>query len=136
VFDERLADIANFEDYLARNGTRVVKFFLHVSKAEQKKRFLARLDEPEKNWKFSLADVHEREHWDAYQAAYEAAIRRTATPLAPWYVVPADKKWFTRLVVVAAIEDALDRLDLSLPPATPERVAALQAAREQLEREK
>ncbi len=136
IFDERLADIANFEDFLGRNGTRVVKFFLHVSKAEQKKRFLARLDEPDKNWKFELGDVAERAHWDAYQAAYEDAIRRTATPAAPWYVVPADKKWFTRLVVAAAIEDALDRLDLSLPPATPERTEALRAAREQLDGEK
>ncbi len=132
VFEERLADIANFESYLARNGTRVIKFFLHVSKEEQKKRFLDRLDEPDKNWKFAVGDVAERAHWDAYQAAYEDAIRSTATPESPWYVVPADKKWFTRLVVAAAIEDALDGLDLSLPPATPERVDALRAAREAL----
>jgi PPK2 family polyphosphate:nucleotide phosphotransferase len=136
VFEERLADIANFEGFLARNGTRVVKFFLNISKTEQKKRFLARLDEPDKNWKFDLGDVAERAHWDAYQAAYEDAIRRTATAAAPWYVVPADKKWFTRLVVAAAIEDALDRLDLSLPPPTPERAAALDAARARLDNEK
>lgn len=132
VFEERLADIANFEDYLSRNGTRVLKFFLHVSKDEQKKRFLARLDEPSKNWKFAVGDVAERAHWDAYHSAYEDAIRRTATPAAPWYVVPADKKWFTRLVVAAAIDEALEGLDLSLPPATPERIEALRSARETL----
>jgi len=135
VFEERLRDIANFEDFLVRNGTRVVKFFLHVSKAEQKKRFLERLDEPDKNWKFEAGDVRERRHWDAYHAAYEDAIRRTAAPHAPWYVVPADKKWFTRLVVAAAIDVELASLDLSLPPTTPERAAALRAARIELERE-
>lgn len=135
VFEERLQDIAHFEAFLARNGTRVVKFFLHVSKEEQKKRFLERIDQPDKNWKFAVGDVRERKHWDAYHAAYEDAIRRTAAPHAPWYVVPADKKWFTRLVVAAAIEEALEGLDLSLPPATPERLAALRAARAELEHE-
>ena len=135
VFEERLADIAQFEDFLVRNGTRVLKFFLHVSKAEQKKRFLERIDEPDKNWKFSVGDVRERQHWDAYHAAYEDAIRRTAAPHAPWYVGPADKKWFTRLVVAAAIEQELESMDLSLPPATPERLAELRAARGVLERE-
>ncbi|MCY2961009.1 MAG: polyphosphate kinase 2 family protein [Planctomycetota bacterium] len=135
VFEERLQDIANFESFLARNGTRVLKFFLNVSKAEQKKRFLERIDQPDKNWKFAVGDVRERAHWDAYQSAYEDAIRRTAAPHAPWYVVPADKKWFTRLVVAAAIEAELESLDLSLPPATPEREAALRAARAELERE-
>jgi len=135
VFEERLRDIANFEDFLARNGTRVLKFFLHVSRDEQKRRFLERLDEPEKNWKFAVGDVRERQHWDAYHAAYEDAIRRTAAPHAPWYVVPADKKWFTRLLVAAAIELELESMDLSLPPPTPERTAALREARAELERE-
>jgi len=135
VFEERLQDIANFEDFLVRNGTRVVKFFLHVSKAEQKRRFLERIEAPEKNWKFEARDVHERQYWDAYQAAYQDAIRRTAAPHAPWYVVPADKKWFTRLVVAAAIEAELAELDLSLPPTTPERAAAMRDARAELEGE-
>lgn len=135
VIAERLEDIARFEDFLARNGTRILKFFLNVSKDEQKRRFLARLDEPAKNWKFDVGDVRERAHWDAYQAAYEDAIRRTAAPRAPWYVVPADKKWFTRLVVAAAIEAELASMDLSLPPATKERTAELRAARSELERE-
>ena len=132
VFEERLADIVAFEDYLARNGTRTVKFFLHVSRAEQKKRLLARLDEPDKQWKFDCRDVEERAHWDAYQAAYEDAIRRTATPESPWYVVPADAKWFTRLVVAQGLVDALDKLDLSLPEPGPERAAELAAARAKL----
>ena len=102
IFRERLKDIARFEDYLARNGTTVLKFFLHVSRDEQKKRFIERLDDPAKNWKFSLGDVRERAYWDEYMAAYEDAIRRTATPASPWYVVPADNKWFTRTVVCAA----------------------------------
>jgi len=135
VFEERLKDIAAFEDYLARNGTRTLKFFLHVSKAEQKRRFLERLDDPEKNWKFDCGDVRERGHWDAYQAAYEDAIRSTATLDSPWYVVPADKKWYSRLVVAQAIVDALERLDLSLPKPGPERAAALAAARKLLEAE-
>ncbi|MBL8863817.1 MAG: polyphosphate kinase 2 family protein [Planctomycetes bacterium] len=136
VFQERLRDIAAFEDYLARNGTRTVKFFLNLSRAEQKKRFLARIDEPDKNWKFDCGDVRERRHWDAYHEAYEDAIRRTAAPHAPWYVVPADKKWFTRLVVARALVDALERLDLDLPPLTPERLAELAAARVELESER
>src|SRR5262245_20336153 len=99
IWEERLDDIAAFESYFARQGYLIPRCFLHVSKGEQKRRFLSRLDEPEKNWKFSLADVREREHWDDYMKAYEAAIRATAKPHAPWYVVPADNKWFTRLVV-------------------------------------
>src|SRR5215470_13047013 len=99
IWDERLADIARFEDYLARQGTIVLKFFLHLSRDEQKKRFLARLDRPEKHWKFSSADVRERQYWDDYMKAYEAAIGTTATKHAPWFVVPAHNKWFTRLVV-------------------------------------
>ena len=106
IFDERLEDIAAYERYLGRQGVVVLKFFLNVSPAEQCKRFLARIEEPEKNWKFSAADVQEREHWDEYQKAYQEAIRATAAPHAPWYVVPADRKWFTRLIVAAAIARA------------------------------
>ncbi len=135
IFDERLADIANFEDFLARNGTRTLKFFLHVSKAEQKKRFLERIDDPDKNWKFAVGDVSERSHWDAYHSAYEEAIRRTAAPHAPWYVVPADKKWFTRLVVAEAIVDALEGLDLRRPPIDSAHRATLDAARRGLSSE-
>jgi PPK2 family polyphosphate:nucleotide phosphotransferase len=115
IWDERYQDIRNFEKYLSRNGTLVRKFFLHVSKDEQKKRFLERIDNPEKNWKFSSTDAKERNHWDEYVKAYEDMIRNTATKNAPWYVVPADNKWFTRLVVAAAVIDALDSLDLEYP---------------------
>jgi len=132
VFDERLRDIAALEDFLARNGTQVVKFFLHVSREEQKKRFLERIDEPDKNWKFSVDDVRERGFWDDYMRAYEDAIRRTATPRAPWYVVPADHKWFMRVVVAAAVVDALRGLDLSQPPLTTEHRAELDAAKKSL----
>lgn len=129
IWDERLEDIAGFERYLVRQGVVMLKFFLNVSPEEQKKRFLARLDEPEKNWKFSPSDVAERRHWDAYQDAYEKAIRATATPEAPWYVVPADNKWFTRLVVVAAINRALESLKLRYPVVTEAQRAALAEAR-------
>jgi PPK2 family polyphosphate:nucleotide phosphotransferase len=132
VFRERLRDIARFEDYLHRNGTTVLKFFLHVSKDEQKKRFLERLDEPEKNWKFSAGDVKERAHWDDYMAAYEDAIRATATKRAPWFVVPADNKWFTRLVVAGAIVEALEKMDLAYPVISPAQRAELASAREAL----
>ena len=115
VWNERYEDIAAFERYLGRNGIAVVKFFLHVSKKEQKKRFLERLDMPDKNWKFSSADAREREHWDEYMRAYEDMIRATATKEAPWYVVPADNKWFTRIVVAAAIIEALEKMDLAYP---------------------
>jgi PPK2 family polyphosphate:nucleotide phosphotransferase len=115
VWKERCEDIANFERYLARNGYLILKFFLHVSRAEQKKRFLERLDEPEKNWKFSPGDVKERSYWDDYMKAYEDAIRHTAAPHAPWYVVPADSKWFTQLVVAAAIVHGIEQLDLRFP---------------------
>jgi PPK2 family polyphosphate:nucleotide phosphotransferase len=133
VWEERYEDIRSFERYLARNGTVIRKFFLHVSKGEQKRRFMARLDEPEKNWKFSANDVAERRHWKDYQRAYEDAIRGTATPEAPWYVVPADNKWFTRLVVAAAIVDALAGLDLHYPKVTAAQRKALAAARRELE---
>ena len=100
---------------LTRNGIAIRKFFLHVSKEEQRKRFLERIDEPSKNWKFSMGDVKERAHWDDYMEAYEDTIRHTATPYAPWYVVPADHKWFTRLVVASALIDALDDMNLEYP---------------------
>ena len=132
IWDERLADIRGFEDYLARNGVIVCKFFLHVSKDEQKRRFLERLDDPEKNWKFSANDAAEREHWDAYMEAYEDAIRKTATRRSPWYVVPADNKWFTRLVVAGAVIDTLADLKLHYPKVGKDRRAELAAAREKL----
>ena len=132
IWDERLEDIAAYERYLARNGVVILKFFLHVSKAEQKRRFLARLDEPEKNWKFSPSDVAERRHWKAYQDAYEEAIRATASRHAPWYVVPADHKWFTRLVVAGAVVDALADLDLAYPKVDAAKRKALAAARREL----
>jgi len=115
IWEERFEDIRNFEKYLVRNGTVIRKFFLHVSKDEQRKRFLERIDNPDKNWKFSSADVHERGYWKDYMKAYEEMIRETATPEAPWYVVPADNKWFTRVVVGAAVIEALDSLDLGYP---------------------
>jgi PPK2 family polyphosphate:nucleotide phosphotransferase len=132
VWKERYRDIRGFERHLARNGVAVVKFFLHVSKAEQKRRFLARLDEPAKNWKFSVADVAERKHWKEYMRAYEDAIRETASEDAPWYVVPADHKWFTRLVVAAAIVDRLARLDLAFPEIDAAKRRELAAARRKL----
>ena len=115
LFKHRYRDIRHFESYLSRNGTLVRKFFLHVSKKEQGRRFLERLEKPEKNWKFSGADLHEREFWGKYQDAFETMITETATPEAPWFVVPADNKWFTRIVVAAAIVDALAGLDLEYP---------------------
>ena len=136
VWQERYEDISSYERYLARNGVAVVKFFLHVSRKEQKKRFLERLERPEKNWKFSLADAEERKHWDAYMEAYEDAIRATATPFAPWYVVPADNKWFTRLVVASAVIDALEQMDLAYPEVDEAKKAELAKARAALEGEK
>ena len=133
IWKERLEDIASMERYLTRNGVAVVKFFLHVSKKEQRKRFLDRLEEPDKNWKFALGDVEERKHWDAYQEAYEEAIRATATPWAPWYVVPADAKWYTRLVVASAVADALEKMDLAYPTVDEAKRAELAKAREALE---
>ncbi|MBA2411267.1 MAG: polyphosphate kinase 2 family protein [Burkholderiaceae bacterium] len=136
VFDQRLRDIAAFEDFLGRNGTTVLKFFLHVSRKEQKKRFLERLDEPSKNWKFAAADLKERSHWNEYMDAYEAAIRATATPRAPWFVVPADSKWFTRLVVVGAIVEALEKMQLKYPTLDETQRAELQRSRKLLLSEK
>ena len=136
VWQERYEDISSYERYLARNGVAVVKFFLHVSRKEQKKRFLERLEKADKNWKFSLADAEERKHWDAYMEAYEDAIRATATPFAPWYVVPADNKWFTRLVVASAVIDALEQMDLAYPEVDEAKKAELAKARAALEGEK
>jgi PPK2 family polyphosphate:nucleotide phosphotransferase len=135
IWDERLADIAHFEDYLTRQGFIILKFFLHVSREEQKKRFMKRLDEPERNWKFSPSDVQERKFWPDYMRAYEEAIRATATKRAPWFVVPADNKWFTRLVVSAAIVEAVEQLDLTYPTVGAEKKKELAAARAVLARE-
>jgi PPK2 family polyphosphate:nucleotide phosphotransferase len=135
IWKERFEDIRNHERYLTRNGIAIRKFFLHVSREEQRQRFLARLDEPEKHWKFSLGDVRERAHWDAYQRAYEDMIRQTATPHAPWIVVPADRKWFMRLVVADAIVDALENLDLAYPTFDAARLADIEAARRELQKE-
>lgn len=129
IWDERFQDIRAFERYLHRNGTIVLKFFLHVSKGEQKKRFLERLDLPEKNWKFSATDAKSRAFWDDYMKAYEETIRETATGDSPWYVVPADNKWFTRMVVAAAVIDALASLDLHYPKITAAKKKELAAAR-------
>jgi PPK2 family polyphosphate:nucleotide phosphotransferase len=135
IWKERFEDINAFERYLARNGTLVLKFFLNVSREEQKKRFLERLDEPEKHWKFQSSDVAERQLWPDYMKAYEEMIRATATPHAPWHVVPADSKWFTRLAVATAIVDAVEGLDLAYPKVEAEQAEKLQAARAALENE-
>jgi PPK2 family polyphosphate:nucleotide phosphotransferase len=132
IWKDRYQDICNIEHHLSRNGVVIRKFFLHVSKKEQKKRFLERLEKPEKNWKFSVSDVRERERWDDYMVAYEDAIRHTATDYAPWYVVPADNKWFTRAVVSAAIVDALASLNLNYPELSEEKKQELAQAREAL----
>ena len=136
IWNQRFEDIRAFERYLARNGTLVCKFFLNVSKAEQKKRFLARLDTPEKNWKFSPADSHERQYWNDYQKAYDDTIRHTATEDAPLYVVPADNKWFARVVVAAAVIDALDSLHLEYPKVGQGQRRELAAAKKELLAEK
>ncbi len=128
IWDERLADIAHFEDYLTRQGVIILKFFLNVSREEQKKRFMERLDKPEKHWKFSASDIHERKFWGDYMFAFEEAIRATATKHAPWYVVPADNKWFTRLVVAAAIVETVEELDLAYPKINAEKAKELAAA--------
>jgi PPK2 family polyphosphate:nucleotide phosphotransferase len=135
IWDERLADIAHFEDYLARQGTIILKFFLHVSRNEQKKRFMERLDKPEKNWKFSAADVRERKFWNDYMRAFDEAIQATASTQAPWFVVPANNKWFTRLVVAAAIVEAVEQLDLAYPKVDAQKKKELAAARAALARE-
>jgi len=132
IWRERFEDINAYESYLTRNGVVVRKFFLHVSKAEQKRRFLSRLEEPAKNWKFSMGDLKERTYWKDYQDAYEDLIRETATKHAPWYVVPADNKWFTHLVVAGAIIDTLNSLGLEWPEVTDEQRKLLQDARKVL----
>ena len=129
IWDERFQDIRNFEKYLTRNGTIVRKFFLHISKEEQKKRFLERIDNPDKNWKFSSDDTKEREYWDNYMKAYEDMIRNTATKDSPWYVVPADNKWFTRLVVAAAVIETLASLELEYPEVGEEKLKELAEAK-------
>jgi PPK2 family polyphosphate:nucleotide phosphotransferase len=135
IWKERFKDIRHYEDYLGRNGIVVRKFFLHLSKQEQKRRFLERLDTPEKNWKFSANDINERAYWDDYMTAYEEMIQHTSTPQAPWYVVPADNKWFTRLVVAAAVIDTLESLNLSYPELSAAARKELEAARQQLQAE-
>jgi PPK2 family polyphosphate:nucleotide phosphotransferase len=132
IWRERYQDISNIEHHLWRSGVVIRKFFLHVSQEEQKKRFLERLENPEKNWKFSADDLRDRELWDEYMEAYQDAIRHTATDYAPWYVVPADNKWFTRVVVSAAIVDALASLDLKYPELSEEKKRELARAREAL----
>jgi PPK2 family polyphosphate:nucleotide phosphotransferase len=132
IWKDRFRDIRAFERYLANSGILTVKFFLHVSKKEQKRRFLERLEKQEKNWKFSSSDMAERGYWDDYQKAYEDAIRNTATKHAPWYIVPADNKWFSRIVVAAAVIDTLADLDLEYPEVGPEQLKELAAAKKEL----
>src|SRR5436305_2707866 len=136
IWKERFQDIRAFERYLHRNGTAVVKFFLHVSKEEQQKRFLERLDDPEKNWKFSANDAKERGFWDGYMKAYEETIRETATDWSPWYVVPADNKWFTRVIVASAVIDALASMKLSYPKVSAAKRQELAEVRKSLLRTK
>jgi len=132
IWEDRFQDICAWEHYLSRNGFVIRKFFLNVSKKEQKKRFLDRLDQPEKNWKFSTADLHERERWDDYMKAYEEMVANTSTPEAPWFVIPADNKWFTRIVVAAVIVDTLENLNLSYPRVDPQKKKELEAAKKVL----
>jgi len=132
IWEERYEDINAFERYLTRNGVVIRKFFLHLSKQEQKRRFLERLEDSKKNWKFSMADAQERSFWKDYQEAYEEMMQHTATKHAPWYVIPADNKWFTRLAVAAAIIDALSRLDLSFPDVEKAKKKELQAVRDSM----
>jgi PPK2 family polyphosphate:nucleotide phosphotransferase len=136
IWDERLTDIAHFEDYAARQGTKILKFFLHVSRKEQKKRFMERLEEPEKNWKFSASDVQERKFWGDYMHAFEEAIAATASKQAPWFVVPADNKWFSRLLVAAATVEAMVSLDLAYPKVDAAKKKELAAAGAALSRER
>jgi len=133
LWSERYEDINAFERHLSRSGTIIRKFFLHVSKDEQRRRLLARLDDPAKNWKFEAADLAERELWPDYMRAYEQALSKTSTKHAPWYVIPADHKWFARLAIADVVVDALETLDLGLPKLTPARLEALAEARAQLE---
>ena len=132
IWQERYRSITDLEQHLHRNGTRVIKFFLHLSKDEQRKRFLDRIDEPEKNWKFSLADIHERKYWEHYMRAYEACLTATTSPEAPWYIVPADDKCDARLIVSQIVLDALGSLKLAYPKTSAKRLAELKAIRRQL----
>jgi PPK2 family polyphosphate:nucleotide phosphotransferase len=134
VWTERHEDINAYERYLARNGTLIRKFFLHVSKEEQRRRFLARLDDPSKNWKFEAADLAERDRWDDYMKAYEQALSKTSTNHAPWFIVPADHKWFTRLAIARLVVEALESLDLAFPKASRAHLQELTDARKRLER--
>jgi PPK2 family polyphosphate:nucleotide phosphotransferase len=136
IWQDRFEDIRNFEHYLTRNGVLIRKFFLHLSKKEQKKRFLERIERPEKSWKFEAGDLRERDFWNDYQRAYEEMIQQTASKEAPWYVVPADNKWFTRAVVAAAVVEALASLDLKYPQADEAQMKELKAARKKLLNEK
>jgi PPK2 family polyphosphate:nucleotide phosphotransferase len=136
IWQKRFDDIRNFETHLARNGTLVLKFFLNVSKKEQRKRFLDRIDEPGKRWKFSMGDVAERKLWPQYMAAYEDLIRATSRPEAPWYVIPADNKWFTRVAVAAALVNALEGLKLDYPKVEGKALEDLERARQALQSEK
>lgn len=135
IWERRYEEINNFENYLTNNGIVVLKFFLNVSKETQKKRFLERVEQPDKNWKFSAADILERQHWEAYMDAYDEMFNHTSTPWAPWYIIPADHKWFTRLAVVSVINSTLDGLKLAYPEVSVEQKAALLKAKEEMEQE-
>ena len=135
IWEERFKDIRNYEKYLSHNGIKVIKFFLNVSKNEQRKRFIERIDNPDKNWKFSTADAKERTYWKDYMKAYEDLIRKTATKASPWYVVPADNKSFARIVIVSAVINALDGLDLKYPKVSKEKIAELKLIKEALLKE-
>ena len=136
IWENRYRDIRAYERYLAHNGVVVRKFFLHISREEQKRRFLERIENPDKNWKFSAGDVTERASWKDYMRAYEEMIQETATEASPWYVVPADNKWFTRLVVAAAVVDTLDSLGLGYPKVGPEKIRELAEVKKALLAEK
>jgi PPK2 family polyphosphate:nucleotide phosphotransferase len=135
LWPQRMRQINAFERHLFENGTLILKFFLHVSKDEQRKRFLERLGEPEKHWKFSPRDVHERTHWDRYMAAYQEALKHTSTPWAPWFVVPADRKWFTRMAVAEIVREQMEALDLQFPTVPPAIMEQWAEVRRQLEAE-
>jgi PPK2 family polyphosphate:nucleotide phosphotransferase len=133
IWSQRFEDINGFEQYLARNGTLILKFFLHVSKDEQRRRLLERLDQPAKNWKFEAGDLPERERWDDYRRAYEQVLSKTSTRAAPWFIIPADHKWFTRVAIADIVAAGLDSLNLAFPKLTPVQAKALAEARKQLE---
>jgi PPK2 family polyphosphate:nucleotide phosphotransferase len=135
VWQQRFEEINSFEKYLVKNGVVILKFFLNVSKEEQKKRFLRRLDEPEKNWKFSASDVRERQYWDDYMNAFEEVFNSTSTEHAPWYIIPADRKWYARLAVAAVIQQTMEQLNLAYPKVTESQRQALAQARQMLEAE-